>query len=177
MNKLNDNLIKTNAKLTDATEKMRKAAIKRDTAVSEKKTAMSNLAAKASAHKKVAKELLDTKKELANAKKEAKNLTRQLQQAGFCLPRGDPVECNCEKERIKLTTFEEKTAISCQNKEKEDQCKTDAKRNNVTQFTQWAAEIILLLQRGGVVAAGRVQEIGVDAIIIVAAQAGVSAQQ
>ena len=65
MNKLNDNLTKT-----DVTKKMCKATFERDTTVFKKKIAMSNLATKASALKKVKKELLDNKKELANAKKD-----------------------------------------------------------------------------------------------------------
>jgi hypothetical protein len=77
--------------------------------------------------------LPDAKEELANSKMEVENLsTRQLQQANFPLSRGDSVECYCEKERIKLALFEEKTVISCRNMEKEDQCKTDAKQNNVS---------------------------------------------
>ena len=105
--------------------------IKKDTAVSEKKTAMSVLATKAKAHKKVKKELSDAKKELANAKKEVKNLTRQLQQADFRPSRGDSVAQDCKKETIKLATFEEKTAMTRQNKEREDRRKTDAKCDNV----------------------------------------------
>jgi hypothetical protein len=105
--------------------------IERDTAVSKKKTAMSNLATKAKAHKKVKKELSDAKKELANAKKEVKNLTRQLQQADFRPSRGDSVDCNCKKETIELAAFEEKTVITCRNKEREDRRKTDAKCDNV----------------------------------------------
>ena len=78
------------------------------------------------------KELLDTKKELANAgTKEVENLTRQLQQADFRASRSDSVERYPEKERIKLAVFEVKIAISRQNKEKENQCKADAKRDNV----------------------------------------------
>ncbi len=73
----------------------------------------------------------DAKKELASAKMEVENLTRQLQQADFRLSRGDSVECYCEKERIKLAAFEEKTVISHKNKEREEQCKTDAKQDNV----------------------------------------------
>jgi hypothetical protein len=113
MNKLNDDLTKTNTKLTDAIEKMHKATTKRVPAVSKKKTAMSNLASKASAQKKVKKELLDAKKELANPKKEVENLTRQLQQADFRPSWGDSVKLYCEKKRIDLAVFKEKTAISC----------------------------------------------------------------
>ncbi len=112
MNKLNYNLTKTNTKLTNATEKICKATIKRDTAVFKKKAAMSNLATKASEHKKIVKELLDAKKESAHAKKVFENLTRQLQQAEFRPSRGVSVKRYHEKERIKLTAFEEKTATS-----------------------------------------------------------------
>jgi hypothetical protein len=132
MSKLNDNPTKTNAKLTNATEKMRKASTKRDTAVSKEKTVMSNLATKASAHKKIKKELLDTKKELANAKEDIENHKRQLQQADSRPSRGDFFEHYLEKERIKRAAFEEKTAISHRNTIKEEQCKTDAKQDNVS---------------------------------------------
>jgi hypothetical protein len=154
---------------------MRKATTKRDTAVSKKKTAMSNLVTKASAHKKVMKELSDAKKELANAKKEVENLTRQLQQADFQLSRGDSVISYSKKERIKPAVFEEKTAISRQNKEKEDQRKTDAKHNNVNTSQLTGSRDNPYLQRGGTVAAGSIQEIRIGAIVIVAAKAGVTA--
>jgi hypothetical protein len=174
MNNLNDNLTKTNAKLTTATEKICKATTKKDTAVSREKTVRSNLATKASTQKKVEEELLDAKKESASSKKKVENLIWQLQQADWP-SRGDSVEHYPKKKRIKLAAFEERTAISCRNWEKEEQHKTDANQTIWAQFRQWAAEIILLVQRGGAVAAGGVWGIRVYAIIVLAAKAGVSA--
>ena len=127
-NKLNDNLTtKTNAKLNDAFKKMRKPTSKKDTAVSQKQkeTVMSNLVVKASALKKfkIKKELLDAKKELANTKKGWESYKKALQQYDSWPSRGDSIEHYWEKERIKLSVFEGKTATSHRNKVVQDRRK------------------------------------------------------
>jgi hypothetical protein len=131
MNKLNDNLTKTNTNLTYATEKMHKATTKRDTDVSKKKTRCQIWQQKQ----------VRTKRSKRSCHMQRKNWSIQRRRLRISQGSsnklisghqwGDSDEHYCEKERIKLTAFEVETAISCQNKEKEDLRKTDAKRNNV----------------------------------------------
>ncbi len=105
-----------------------KANSKRDTAISDKKAALDNLKEKTDSLKKIKKELLDAQKELADARKEVGSTSRHDKR------RDDSMERLQEKERIKLDAFEQKTVIAHRNKEKEERCKTDAKRNNVSRI-------------------------------------------
>ncbi len=100
--------------------KFRKATTKRDTAVSEKKTAMTNLASKSSAHKKVEKKLLDAKKKWPMQRRRLRISQRSYNKLISGHQGVDSIKCYREKERMKLTASEEKTAMSRQNKETED---------------------------------------------------------